>query len=446
LVADYGELVVAQATPEDELAQRRADKYKGHVAIEGLQAEYDAITELAELTEGQMYAPIPLTFDSHDLYGPDGRSATETAVRGLEAARQKAEKNPNLQFDVERAEHELNEVLEAIDMIKTGSGNTLMVTTNYPWALKKTGQTAPGYNEERELALARFIAVYPDDSIWLISQTLDGSNDQGLNAIHTEFDFEVDPNKEQLGQRRQMTLSPEEQAVMVDRARGVYDREMTAQFDEEFYAGRRPVDYRNTYDFVCQQRDLIEAYKELKLSGNLTGEAMYNLGATINSRFEKSKIIGRAQVADRVVMLYADYEQTNYDYGRLYEEMAREGRLARSQGKSFVACGSTFTANSTEALFGNADNEARGETSWHGGKIYKNSKCVSCEKVKSEVGACHICKDCVEHPKKHKLGTVQSRTGDPKKAKINKESAQVFSLDEARKAREKSKNKAGQAL
>jgi hypothetical protein len=41
----------------------------------------------------------------------------------------------------------------------------------------------------------------------------------------------------------------------------------------------------------------------------------------------------------------------------------------------------------------------------------------------------------VKHPKSN-LRAAQGRTGDPKKAKINKEPAPVISLDAARKARE----------
>ena len=39
---------------------------------------------------------------------------------------------------------------------------------------------------------------------------------------------------------------------------------------------------------------------------------------------------------------------------------------------------------------------------WHGGKVYKNIKCRSCDKVKPVVGACHICRDCVGKPSKIK--------------------------------------------
>ncbi len=38
------------------------------------------------------------------------------------------------------------------------------------------------------------------------------------------------------------------------------------------------------------------------------------------------------------------------------------------------------------------------DETWHGGEIHKNEKCNSCKIVKPEVGKCHICWDCMQHP------------------------------------------------
>lgn len=35
---------------------------------------------------------------------------------------------------------------------------------------------------------------------------------------------------------------------------------------------------------------------------------------------------------------------------------------------------------------------------WHGGKTHKNEECISCKQLKTEVGDCHICWECVQHP------------------------------------------------
>jgi hypothetical protein len=443
LVVDNDTLIESPATAEDEFAQRRSAQFKGRVAIEGLQAEYDAVTELAELTDGQMRTELELTFDGDDIYGPDGRSATETAQKGLKAAREQAKKNPNLWFEVGRRSLELEEIHEAVDMLKTGKANTMILTTNFPSVLRDAKEDVGGYNVTRQQALRRAITANPDTGkILLISQTLDGSNDKALDAVDAEFGFQAEPGEERLGQRHFQLLSAEEQAAIMDRSVAAYDRAMSAQFGDEWYAGRRPVDYRNTYDFVRQQHDLIDTYKSLKLSGKLTDDIMYDMAATINARFKENQD-SKTETAPRADILHTTVRQPAYDAEMLSQEMRMEGNIARSQGKSFSACGSTFKAEgvdeSIETLLKSAGfgSRAESESSWHGGKIHKNSKCVSCKKVKNEVGACHICKDCVDHPK-----GMQDRISDPKKAKMNEQSAQILSFEDGRKAREEKQAKA----
>jgi len=438
--------VVLETLPgsEDEPTTRLSDRFKGRVAIEGLQAEYDAITELAELVDGQMRAPIELSFDGHDLYGPDGRSLTVTAENGLKAARENAKKNPNLWFEVGRRSLELEEIRQAVEMAKgngPNSANTMLVTTDFPEVLRDAKEDVGGYNVIRQQALARTIVISPNGKIMLYSQTLDGSNRQALEAVHAEFGFAV-KDGELLDQRRFLKLSAEEQATVMDRATNAYDRKMAALFGGRWYAGRRPVDYRNTYDFVLKQRDLLGLYKNLKLSGNLTSHVMYDLAATVNARFKKSKNTAETKAGESTVAYKkaAANRPFLYDAVKLYQEMTIEGRTARSEGKSFSACGSTWKAEakSTDSLLEKAGFGSKAEAggSWHGGKIYKNSKCLSCEKVKDEVGACRICKDCVKNPKKANLGTTQGRTSDPKKAKVNAAPARVYSLGEHRKAKQ----------
>lgn len=439
-----------QAGQEYELKQRSSDKFKGQVALEGLQAEYDAVTELAELTDGQMRTKLELRFDGHDLFGPDGRSLLETARRGLQAAREAAKKNPNLWFEVGRRSLELEEIRLTINMISQGEANTLMVISDFPRALESAKENIGGYNVARQQAIMRAITVNPDTGkILLISQTLDGSNPRALNSVDAEFGLQTIPEEERLGQPRQFKLSVEEQTTIMDRSVAAYDREMSAQFGGEWYAGRRPIDYRNTYDFVCQQHDLIDTYKNLKLSQQLTADIMYNLAATINARFEASrpkKVDTMSGLTDFQPVAVA-LNHNAYSAEQLYKEMMREGKKARAEGKSFSACGSTYTAEGldelTEGLLKNAGYGERSNRSWHGGKRFKNKRCLSCEKVKAEVGACSICEDCVKNPKKGGQGTARARTSDPKKSKINKEPARIYHLDEYRKRKERDKNKAG---
>jgi hypothetical protein len=439
LVASNGALLEQSVTPEVERLPSPSDIFKGRVAIEGLEARYDAITELAELTDGQMRTELPLTSDDKDLYGPDGRSLTETARKGLKAAQEQAEKNPNLWFEVDRRELELEEILDTVEAFKTGLVNTVVLTTEFPEQLLNATEDVGGYNIRRKQALRRAITRNPDTGkILLISQTLDGSNTEALTAVDTAFGFQTDPSKSRLGQRQHLNLTAQEQAQIMDKTVSAYDQSMSRQFGGEWYAGRRPADYRNTYDFVRKQHDLMDTYVQLRLSNQLTDTVMYDMAATINERFKQSKNLLHNVEQLRPV------PQSGYDRDALQREMRMYGQEARSKGVSFSACGSTWKAeglgSSTEDLL-----EAAGiggnlaERSWHGGKIFKNTKCVSCDKVRAEVGACKICKDCVDHPKGGKVATTKGRTGDPKTAKINTESAKVINLDEARKSKAKAK-------
>ncbi len=435
------ETIPLQAEQDDYHSPR----HKGRVAIEALQAEYDAITELAELTDGQMRLPVEMTYDGHDLYGPDGRSATQAAENGYKKAREQAKENGNLWFEVGRRGTERGEVPEFVQKLQEASANTMIVTSDLPHALEDAEEDVGGYNIARQLALVRVITQLPNGKIMMYSQTLDGSNRQALEAIHTEFGFQAEPG-ELLAQRRFLNLSPDDQETVMDRITDTYDQEMQTQFGGQFYAGRTPADYRNTYDFVVQQRDLIETYKEAKLNGRLTDKFMYNLAASINNRFKTYKRqVEPAPALSRKVDKAPDRTRyIGYDHEAVYQELHREGRLARRAGKVFSGCGSTWKAesdDSTESLMNSLGYSTEAATkSWHGGKIFKNAKCVSCEKVKSEVGACHICKDCVDHPK-GKIRTVQGRTGDPKKAPIRDKPAKVISLDQYRKAKEKKSEK-----
>ncbi len=439
----------AEAPRETRPETRR---HLGRVSIEALEAEYDVTTQLAEIVDGQMYTELELTFDGDDLYGPDGRSLTGTSRQGLEDAKAAAAKNPNLQFEVPRREEEDDEVNEAVAIAKgnTEGYNILFLTTDYPFALEGVDKDIGGYNHRRRQAMARWIVFYPHGRPpKLCSQTLDGSNRQALEAVHEEFGFKAEPGELQ-GQRRHMKLADEELDGVKDRVVNTYDRSMTEQFGGKWYAGRQPVDYRNTYDFVRRQRDLVELSISLYLEGKLD-ERMYDLAATINARFQQEQSRSSHTLMPGLVSVsYKQFESIGRTYsaaGRVLEQEIRlAGRTARSRGMTFSACGKTWEAegysNSSAtrleiAGYGNSDRTGGYEArTWHGGKKYKNKKCLSCEKVKPEVGACKICEDCVNNPKKHKLGTTQGRTEDPKNAKVNKEPAKVISLAEAREKRQ----------
>jgi len=401
LIAEYGEFIEPPASPEDELAKRRANRYKGHVVLERVQAELDATTQLAEMVDGSMRTTFELEFNGKDdLIGPDGRGLNEVSLKAVEDAEAKARKNPNLAFEVPRRRLEREEILLAIEMAKGNGPNTMLIESDYPFALEGATEDIGGYNSRRRQAMFRGLMRRPNGNLRLASQTLDGSNRRGLNAIQQKFGQELGPG-EALGQRIHVDLTPEEQDAVMDEATNTYDDEVSAQYGGEWHAGRRPADYRNTYDFVCQQRDLIDVWLDAWREGALTEDLKYKVAATMQARFEKNQ---REHGMSAPAVYKSSANVVDFSHAHraskpdsLWQELENEGRRARAGGKSFSGCGDTLSAKtSTEDTMKAAGyGETADSKSWHGGKKYKNAKCVSCKEVKSEVGACHICKDCI---------------------------------------------------
>ena len=339
----------------DELARRRsANQYKGHVALERLKAYDDATTQFAELVDGSMRTEFELTLIDDDLYGRDGRSMGEVTEKALTDAKEAAKKNPALWFEVGRRSTEREEYLEMLAMAKGEGPNTMIVTSDFPHALKEAKKDVGGYNVTRQQAMERAITRPKVGILRMHSQTLDGSDRKALEAIDEEFGFKTHDG-ELLGQRRRFDLSADEQAVIMDRIVGVYDKRMSTQHGGEWYAGRRPADYRNTYEFVCQQRDLLDACVDLMLTNKLTKNMMYDMAATMQARFEKNKTtkIEPIQNTDMSSIINAEFiswaARTFTNQGALYQEIQMAGQSARKAGKSFSACGSTLTSEGEDS-------------------------------------------------------------------------------------------------
>jgi hypothetical protein len=98
-------------------------------------------------------------------------------------------------------------------------------------------------------------------------------------------------------------------------------------------------------------------------------------------------------------------------------------RRAIKVEKSSSCPGAGINTDAETDLFGNTigDPDSPASKEWHGGKVYKNSKCRSCEKVKSAVGVCHICKDCVGKPAQLKRSYEKHKSKEIKPLRRNKE-------------------------
>lgn len=328
---------------------------------------YDFQTQFSELVDGSMQTSFELISEGHDLYGEDGRSMSEITKKSLAEAREIAKRNPKLWFEVRRRSIE-EEEKDALLLMAQGEGpNTLVVTSDFPAELLDATEDVGGYNVTRKQAMLRVLIRQLNGNIRMYSQSLDGSNRQALEAIYARFGIQPAAG-ELLSQRISVDLSLERQVNLVDELTGVYDRSLTAQYGGQWYAGRRPADYHNTYEFVCRQNDLIEECVRLKGLGWLTPKFMYSAAATMEKRFKAEKR-GHMSLGSREAMI---------DQGILYREIEQAGHQALLRGMLFSACGVTLGAegllNSTESQMDNAGYGNKPGEDQYGSRKFKCSK------------------------------------------------------------------------
>ncbi len=300
-------------------------------------AEFDDTTTwLAEVLDGNMRTPFEYIYDGEDLVSRrDGRPLGDIFRKAVRSAEQTVLDQPELNFELRRRRIEMDEYLEMIEMVKDPEApNTMVVVSDFPEELKQGKSDIGGYNTTRQQTMLRVITRSLNGTISMISQSLDRSDRDGLESIY-EF-FGVSPMRgELLGQRISVDIDEKFHAKLTDTLTTVYDNKLMQKFGGEWYAGRNPTDYRNTYDFACKQTDLINEYLETSKDAG----AKRNLAATIEARFEeKSKYPQQAIVAieNKLVFISPAAEMEFY------------GRLAKERGRTYSGCGVTITSSEEE--------------------------------------------------------------------------------------------------
>lgn len=334
---------------------------KETLEINEYQKRFDDIsTWAAEALDGNMRSEFSFQFDGQDLYGRDGRTLTPIFDNAIENAKNNAKFEPLLNFEVERRIVERQELDDILAMARGDGPNTMVVVSDFPMALKEHHQNVGGYDTKRQQTMLRVISREQDGSIKMTSQSLDRSDRQSLEAIYDSFDL-VPEQGELLGQRIQLDLPSSEQQVLVDKLTGIYDRSLNQKFGGSWYAGRANNAIANTYDFVLEQQDLLNAFTERYLDGELlSADQFYNLAAAIQNRVETRQHV--SSHASRLVM------PTNP-----IVEMELAGNQARKEGRSFSGCGLTVGADGASETDQELNELGYGDK---GDK--KTMKCVNC--------------------------------------------------------------------
>ncbi len=294
--------------------------------------KYDDITTWsAEMLEGSMRTPFEFTFDGHDIYGHDGLPLTPVFDNAITDAKRTANQNESLEFEVRRRTIEREELEDMFSMVRGEAPNTMVVVSDFVGELMEATEDVGGYNVKRKQTMLRVISRRPDGTISMVSQSLEGSDRSALEAIYASLGIEAQPG-ELLGQRIKLDTGTEEQEFMVDQLMGVYDRKLEENYGGIWRAGWRLPTERantNTYDFVLQQKDLLETL--LARDDALNGDHLYGFAAALRHRFESTI----HQVSEQFTV----EPQSVFIGGNPAMEMYQAAISARAEGRVFSGCG-----------------------------------------------------------------------------------------------------------
>ena len=316
-------------------------------AISQETAEFDDTTTwLAEALNGNMRTAFSYSPSTEGLVAQrDNRPIKKIFVDAVEETRQKNEQDQRFGFEHRRRLVELDEYEEMQTMSDDPTApNTMIVVSDFPEELRNAGKDFGGYNTTRQQTMLRVITKDQTGMITLVSQSLDKSDREGLEAIYGRFGI-MPQRGELLGQRIKINIDEKFQKQLPNVLTNIYDTKLTEKYGGEWFAGRNPTDYRNTYDFACQQTDLINVFN----AGSKNLDARLGLVAAVEVRFENRTLKPNKNLG-------------NYFGGLQFISAAAEmefyGRLAKASGKPYSGCGMTIGGSNEElsALgYGDAD-------------------------------------------------------------------------------------------
>lgn len=287
---------------------------------------YDTVTWLAEVLPGSMRTPVEYIFDGCELYANDGSGLGKIFHDSIERAKDL----PG--YELRRRYIEQQEYFDMVGIMKGDLPNTMVVISDFPPELMQADKDVGGYNVSRKQTMLRVINK-TGHHLKMYSQSLDLSDRSALENIYMYLGF-FPAGGELLGQRMHLELDNKRQQSLIDELTNVYDSSLEARYGDNWHAGIRNARQVNTYDFVCQQSDLINAY--LSNTSNFTGgDSEYNLAAAMRERFvgESARPKIEFGFASPVANILA------------YQEMVQAGQKASARGEEFSACGvSLFSA------------------------------------------------------------------------------------------------------
>jgi hypothetical protein len=340
---------------------------------------YDTVTWLAEVLPGSMRTPFEYQYYEGELYANDGGKLGKIFDDAIEQARQLPA------YELRRRLIEKQEYQDMLAMMEGDRPNTMVVVSDFPPELLTAGSDTGGYNTVRKQTMLRVLTRTAEGTLMLHSQSLDGSNRQALEGIYEYIGSRPEPG-ELLGQRRFLTLDATRQEFLIDQLCNVYDRSLQAQFGGNWYAGRQGEWPDNTYQFACQQHDLVMAYLATteKFSGDFRD---YALAAAVKARF----------VASNKQFAITKQPYGVVSYNMALDEMYTAGGRAQSRGEIFSGCGKSIgdqRSTDVESQLGEAG--YGNKTNLDKDCEFVSKSCPKCgeKNVKTKVTKTHISGAC----------------------------------------------------
>lgn len=348
----------------------------------------DTTTWLAEALDGHLHTLFEYRFDGRELYGRDGSPLKPIFTEAVAAAEKLG---PNLAFEARRRQIELEEYEEMIAMTRGEMANTMVVISDFPAELFDASSDVGGYNILRKQTMLRVIYRTGEGTLRMVSQSLDGSERNALEAIYRALNHRAQPG-ELLGQRIHIDLERQDQTRLADYLTGVYDRHLTHKFGGAWHAGRPAGGTLDTYEFVCGQADLMQAFSHrIQINREEDHVVLYDLAAAMSYRFN----LLRGQPPRQTFQA----DQASVEGALLI--MHEAGQKARSGNQTYSGCGISLgpTGVNTEAElsengYGNKTSE---KTEY---KFDKYMHCVVCQappktgEARKMCGPCGICRSC----------------------------------------------------
>jgi hypothetical protein len=310
---------------------------------------------------------------------------------GVTRARSMAELSSEFMFYEEIAKAELSEAIAQEELIAHGKPMA-MITLSLSGediasadVLKKLGRDP---NQRRAFLRVSWTNGF-DNKIHLDSRSIDNMGLANGKEFIESLGAELPANANSLNVLSTQVLvdglNEHELMNLADKLVNNYDQKLFAETGVSHIAGRSERDAHDTFKFVLEQRDLLNAHMESlcelakrNLPLPILAEQTDNLRYDIMSSF-KQRLNG--------TWVYR---------GSLAESVSFAGGSERSSGTVFAGCDTTISSKSSNSLNETGMFNAQNPENWS----WKKGKCQVSEcprRVKSEkvlVGPCDVCADC----------------------------------------------------